>query len=93
MKIKEKIIEIFGISRNLVTITTITIIQVHAIIGLIRRCTMEIDQFISTIDIKETSLKETIAIFANIKGDSGITLIEIIHVQTAYIDKMRKELL
>lgn len=54
---------------------------------------MEIDQFISTIDIKETSLKETIARFANIKGEKGVTLIEIIHVQTAYIDKLRSELI
>lgn len=54
---------------------------------------MEIDQFINTINIKETSLKETIARYANIKGASGITLIEIIHVQTAYIDRLRKELL
>lgn len=54
---------------------------------------MEIDQFIKTINIKETSLKETIARYATLKGPNGITLIEIIHVQTAYIDKLRLELL
>jgi hypothetical protein len=54
---------------------------------------MEIDQFINTINVKETSLKETIARFATIKGTDGITLIEIIHVQTAYIDKLRSEIL
>jgi len=54
---------------------------------------MEIDEFIKNIDIKETSLKETIARYATQKGSAGITLIEVIHVQTAYIDKLRSELL
>lgn len=54
---------------------------------------MEIDDFIKTIDIKKTTLKETIANYATLKGSAGITLIEIIHVQTAYIDKLRSELL
>lgn len=45
---------------------------------------MEIDQFIETINIKET-----IARHATLKGPNRITLIEVIHVQTAYIDKLR----
>lgn len=54
---------------------------------------MEIDQFISSIDIRKTSLKETVAKYAQIKGAQGITLIEIINIQTAYIDKLRTKIL
>ena len=54
---------------------------------------MEIDDFIKTIDIKKTSLKETVARYATLKEKHGLTLIDIIHVQTAYIDKLRKEIL
>ncbi|MDD2371106.1 MAG: hypothetical protein PHQ32_03795 [Firmicutes bacterium] len=54
---------------------------------------MEIDDFINTIDVRTTSLKETVARFATLNEGGGITLIDIIHVQTAYIDKLRLELL
>ena len=67
--------------------------NIYAIIGITWRCNMEIDEFIENIDIKETSLKEAIARYATIKGDAGITLIEVIHVQTAYIDKLRSQLI
>lgn len=54
---------------------------------------MEIDEFMSNIDIRQTSLKETVARYATEKGQEGMTLIEVIHLQTAYIDKLRNELL
>ena len=54
---------------------------------------MNIDNFIADIDVKAFSLKETIGMYALYKREKdvseGITLIEIINVQTAYIDKLR----
>ena len=52
-----------------------------------------IDEFIKNIDVKTFSLKETINLFVLYKKeyelDEGITLPEVINVQTAYIDKLR----
>ena len=65
----------------------------YAIIYLFGGVIMEIDEFMSNIDIRQTTLKETVARYATEKGQEGMTLIEVIHLQTAYIDKLRKELL
>ena len=54
---------------------------------------MEIDTFINTIDVRTTSLKETVGRYAQLNEKEGLTLIDIIHVQTAYIDKLRLEIL
>ena len=52
-----------------------------------------IDEFINNIDVKAFSLKETISLFALYKKEyqleEGITMVEVINLQTAYIDKLR----
>ena len=51
------------------------------------------DEFIRNIDIKAFSLKETIGLYSLYKKgnnlEEGIILLEIINVQTAYIDHLR----
>lgn len=55
---------------------------------------MNIDEFINNIDVKEITLKETIGLYSLYKKENdleeNITLVEVINVQTAYIDKLRK---
>ena len=52
------------------------------------------DEFIRNIDIKAFSLKETIGLYSLYKKENnlgeGITLLEVVNVQTAYIDQLRQ---
>ena len=57
---------------------------------------MDIDQFISGVDVRRTGLKEAIARYVLAKGEStgdgSVSLVEILNLQTAYVDKLRLEL-
>ena len=58
---------------------------------------MDFDQFIAGVDIRKVSLKEAVGMYAMAKieagGDGNVTVVEVLNVQTAYIDKLRMELL
>ena len=58
---------------------------------------MDFDQFIAGVDIRQVSLKEAVGLYAMAKIEAGdgdsISLVEVLNVQTAYIDKLRLELL
>lgn len=57
---------------------------------------MEIDDFMKRIDVRRTGVKETVGAFAKAKMEEtgeGVSLIEVINLQGAYIDLLRKALL
>ncbi len=57
---------------------------------------MEIDDFIATIDIRQVSMKACVAMYVQEKSrlglGGGVTLAEVINLQTAYIDSLREAL-
>lgn len=58
---------------------------------------MDIDSFMETIEVANSSLKEAVVKYARTKGETTgetpVTLVEVLNVQTAYIDKLRLLLL
>lgn len=58
---------------------------------------MEIDDFIRAIDVRTVSMKACVALYVQEKDrlglGAGVTLAEVINLQTAYIDRLRETLL